>query len=129
MSYRRVVPRDLFNESKLLKCLGQLSVAILDNKLGEYKTVDELEDEDEGFKIEKNEDGDIYCTNYHVFAKLGKNDVTELFLRTRLNSKEPYPLICETIFNELIEVFNDDGTFSKVFLGYLKKLKSFKGDV
>lgn len=31
-SYRRVLPRDLFNEAKLLKCLGQLSLMIHDGK-------------------------------------------------------------------------------------------------
>jgi|WetSurMetagenome_2_1015567.scaffolds.fasta_scaffold420015_2 hypothetical protein len=127
MSYRRVVPRDLFNESKLLKCLGQLSVNILDGKLLAYGTEDQLEDEDEGFKIDNNEDGDISCSNYHVFTKLGKKDRTELYLRSRLNSRLNYPLICETIHNEIIEVFDDKGKFSVEFIKYLKELLKYKG--
>lgn len=30
--YQRVIPRDLFNEAKLLKCLGRLSLFIHDGK-------------------------------------------------------------------------------------------------
>lgn len=33
MNYIRVIPRDFFNESKLLKCMGQLSLKILDCQL------------------------------------------------------------------------------------------------
>ena len=31
MSYQLVLPRDLFNQSKLLKCIGRISLYILDN--------------------------------------------------------------------------------------------------
>ena len=47
-TYRRKIPRDFFNEAKLLKCMGLLSVKVLDNKIPE------------GIDIEVNGDGDRF---------------------------------------------------------------------
>jgi hypothetical protein len=121
----RVVPRDLFNESKLLKCLGQLSVNILDGKLHKYGTTDLLEDEYEGFRISQSEDGDIFVDNYHVLAILGGQTKVKLKLYSRLNSREPYPLICETHDGSPEYVFADNGKFTKEFLNYIKELYEF----
>lgn len=126
MSYMRVVPRDLFNESKLLKCLGQISIAILDNKLGKYGVEDYLEDADQGFIIDHTDDGDTYCSNYKVLVPmLDKNEKAYLQLFSRLNSKEAYPLICMTHDNEVIEVFTEKGVFTTAFLLYLKFINNY----
>lgn len=85
MSYTRVVPRDFFNEAKLLKCLGRLELIILD-KLIKIPLVSEFDGEP--FNIQQNiNDGSINVTNYTVSLN---NE--EIFLFTPLNSKENYPL-------------------------------------
>ena len=120
MSYLRVAPRDLFNESKLLKCLGRLSLGILDGKLSMYSISDEIDEPEGGFNIDNNDDGDIYCINYNVYVEAADGSKVKLDLFTRLNSKEPYPLICLTHDDEIIDVFYDDGEFTNEFVDYLK---------
>lgn len=120
MSYHRVIPRDLFNESMLLKCLGKVSVMILDEKLLKYGVTDELLDEHSGFQIEQSEmDGSIRCSNYKVYDRSG-NEIT---MFTGLNSREQFPL---QFFNELEEDYQNTltvkGDFSKEFINYLKEL-------
>ena len=116
MSYRREVPRDLFNEGNLLKCLGMISVSILDNKFYKYGLKDELNDFGEGFVIEQTESGDTYCSNYFVYDPEGEN----IPLYRPLNSRSPWPLLFVNKFEDsLDDVFNDDGTFSQEFFDYL----------
>jgi hypothetical protein len=118
MSYRRVAPRDLFNESKLLKCLGKISVSILDGVFYEYGLTDELYDESEGFNIEQTEDGDIYCTNYKVFDAQG----SEIEFVSLLNSRQPWPLYFynpdEMTYSPAL---NDDGSISQEFFTFLEQ--------
>jgi|LakMenEpi03Aug12_release.lakeMendotaPanAssembly.Ray.scaffolds.fasta_scaffold2031590_1 hypothetical protein len=115
--YMRVVPRDLFNEAKLLKCLGKISIGILDGKLGKYRLTEKYTREDEGFIILQNEDGDIMCDNYRVFK-----DEEEIYLFTRLNSKDIWPLMTINHHAEYIEVLDDDGKFTKDFIEYLESI-------
>lgn len=116
MSYIRVIPRDFFNESKLLKCLGKLSLNILDNKDHVKKYLTEQFDNVDSFNIQQDESsGDIYCINYNLFNELGD----EILLSSLLNSKLNWPLLFETdSIKEL--VFQDDGEFSQEFLDYVK---------
>jgi len=67
MSYSRVIPRDFFNEAKLLKCMGQLSLAILDGMTPEGITIT-VEETGEPFQIELDDDGYLYLTNYEMFV-------------------------------------------------------------
>jgi hypothetical protein len=128
MGYLRVVPRDLFNESKLLKCLGQMALAIHDGKLHKYSVEAEHTNETSGFKIDQNpDDGSIFCSNFRVYTQLGSEGKIQLSLFSRLNSKDAYPLVCESMDGELLEVFNDKGGFTKEFLTYLDVLNKFKG--
>lgn len=118
MSYFRVVPRDLFNEAKLLKCLGQISLHILDNKncCSEH-IADFLIDEKSGFKIEQNPlEGSIYSDNYKVLLKRNEEYI-DLF--HPLNCKLAYPL-CFRHGDTEDFVFNQDGTFHEAFLDLLK---------
>lgn len=39
MTYQREIPRDLFNEANLLKCLGQISLIAHDRPDGELSAV------------------------------------------------------------------------------------------
>lgn len=127
MGYRRVTPRDLFNESKLLKCLGQISLNILDGKLLKYQVDEELVDGQNGFNIDQDENGNIFCSNYTVFCQLGVEGRVPLKLYTGLNSRMNYPLICETMYGDTIYVFHDNGGLTHEFKTYLKVLNNFKG--
>lgn len=137
MNYNRVVPRDLFNESKLLKCLGFISVRILDAELLKYGAFDNLTQSTIGFIVANNESGDIFCVNYKVYVRpkvFGRKEGDEveeedfpLNLYSKLNSKENFPLICETFEGEPLYVFESDGKFTKEFISYLKRLYLFKG--
>jgi hypothetical protein len=114
--YTRVLPRDLFNESKLLKCLGQLALIILDGMDCRHQPVpSQLRIDHDGspFVIERDDsDGNLKVTNLRVMSGL-----TEIEVTSCLNSKEPYPLIFEPKhLSEL--VFNADGSLSAEFLEY-----------
>lgn len=102
MSYHRVVPRDLFNEASLLKCLGRLALMIED------QVVAGLGYEYDGtpFQIEQNpSNGAIYCTNLQFFC-----DGEPMELIRPLNSREPYPLYW-MIDDNAVPVFDDRGGF------------------
>lgn len=111
MSYRRVLPRDLFNEAKLLKCLGQLAL-IAHNGVKWPLGVTAAE---RGFRIEQDEnDGGLYVANLRVYA--GRRRLT---LRSNYNSKAPYPLSFHDDRFGTGPVFNDDGTLAPEFAAYL----------
>jgi hypothetical protein len=113
-SYLRVIPRDLFNESKLLKCLGKISLYIHDNLLAPYNASNELENPEEGFIIEQSpDDGSIHCSNY-IFMINGQ----PVSLYTPLNSRGNWPLLTDNYIN----VFEDDGTLSDEFLLYISNI-------
>lgn len=110
-SYMRVLPRDLFNESKLLKCVGRLVLMIEDRMAPEGLR---YEHDGSPFKISQDDsDGSISIDNVHFFK--GK---VRVFFMTSLNSRRPYPLLCED-FNF---VFDDDGNFEEDFLSYINKI-------
>jgi CheY-like chemotaxis protein len=115
--YMRVVPRDLFNEAKLLKCLGKIAIGILDGKLGKYRLTEKHTRPEKGFIILQNEDGDIMCDNYRVFKG---NE--EIYLFTRLNSRAIWPLMTIDHHAEYIEVLDDNGKFTSEFLDYLESI-------
>jgi hypothetical protein len=114
MPYRRVIPRDLFNESKLLKCLGQLALILHDYE-GKYPLKLVHRAPSVGFLIDQDgTDGSLYCRNLTLYrVKGGKR--REIHISTHYNSKEPYPLYFD--FGDLSDVvFNDDGSFAPEFL-------------
>lgn len=118
MTYTRVAPRDLFNESKLLKCLGQLALLIHEGKAPEGLT---FEDNGMSYRIEQRDyDGGIECRNGITFYYYHH----KLCLYHPLNVKEPYPLLLDTSFNvdggTEYDVFYDDGSISDDFLTGLK---------
>lgn len=115
-NYTRVTPRDLFNESKLLKCMGLLCLKILNGKgLG---LINECNDDFEGsFKIGLIEDAALLTiSNLHITF----NDERVIF-GSRYNSKANYPLVCFHNYCEY-EVFTDNGEFSEEFIEFLKTL-------
>lgn len=119
MSYTRVLPRDLFNESKLLKCLGQLSLLIHEGKGIRWPL--ELRHTDypcEGFDIEQNQDdGGLFCRNLWLYV--GESPVR---LYSAYNSKYPYPLYFEC-GDESGAVFKDNGQLHADFTVWLDCLQ------
>lgn len=127
-TYLRVVPRDFFNEAKLLKCLGRLELLILDNEkpARDFKLTSEFDNE--AFNIVQDPNsGSISVSNYHVFV-----NGEELFLSTPLNSKANYPLI-GIYKGEEYYIFDEQGNFMPNFgittepdYDMKKVLKAFK---
>lgn len=112
MSHSRVIPRDLFNEAKLLKCYGQLALAIHEGKI-------------EGIAFEENEDpfeiildggnNGLFIGNLTLVATVNG---LPIFIETAYNSREPYPLCTE----DGIAVFTDEGEIAQEFRDYVKEL-------
>ena len=118
INYTRVIPRDFFNESKLLKCLGQLSLEILDGELCDINIKEMISNPEEGFKINQNPmDGSVFCDNY----LLEINDNTEITPFTILNSKDSYPLYIQTEEDE-IRVLDNNGKITKEFKEFCSRL-------
>ena len=112
MTYQRVIPRDLFNEAKLLKCLGMLALYELNMGLPEGVRIDHHGD---AFNIMQDDSsGDITCQNLRLEVK-GRR----LYLWTPMNCREPHPLYI-VINHEEIECFDDEGKVSNTFIEALK---------
>lgn len=112
MSYMRVIPRDFFNESKLLKCLGRFELCVLDRNCNglPIRTIHS----GNSFDIEQNpNDGSLFCSNYHVHL-----NGYEMHLFVPYNSKENYPLIARYRDADYY-VFSEKGNFMPNF-GVLK---------
>lgn len=100
MSYARVVPRDLFNEANLLKCIGQLVLVVEDGKAPWLS----YHHDGEAFTIKQNpSNGAISVTNVQFFAR----NKTLTFERP-LNSRDAWPLMLETE-NDSYYVFDKNG--------------------
>lgn len=100
MSYARVLPRDLFNEAKLLACIGRLCMLIHDGVINNLT----FEHYDNEFKIEQDtSDGSISVTNI-VFFTDNKEIIT---FYHPLNSKGKWSL--ENGVGD--KVFDDEGDY------------------
>lgn len=108
-TYERVFPRDLFNEAKLLKCIGQVMLLAHNyNAPIKFKLVSDLGYN--GFVIEQYEsDGSLYVAN-HDFTVNG--DTYHIY--TPYNSKDNYPLKI-TAGDEDFDVLDMAGNFSEDF--------------
>ena len=116
--YIRVLPRDLFNEGKLLKCIGKISLHIHDAN----KTLRGLKFEHDGsfFMVcQSEQDGSLSLAN--ITFKLGDK---ELYLYTKYNSREDWPLFAS--FNEdntdEVNVFDLFGNFHDDFLTLIENV-------
>jgi hypothetical protein len=110
MSYTRVIPRDLFNEAKLLKCLGQLVLLKHDGKLPASLEIEHDDSDVRGFDIMQDEsDGGLECANLTISIN---SEVCRCYCP--YNCKSAYPLQCQ-MEHETLAVFNDNGTLSDDF--------------
>jgi hypothetical protein len=111
VTYRRVIPRDVFNEANLLKCMGQLSLLIHDACPGALK----LDFDAEAFRVEQDgSSGALEVTNLRLFI-----DGKQVRLTRPLNSREPWPLYCDPVLDgewfDTVAVFDEDGDLSDEF--------------
>lgn len=97
MNYTRVLPRDLFNEAKLLKELGFLSLAVHDGKR-DCGRILEVAYDGEPFDICLSDSGDLYVVN---LAFLSKKTGEEVYVFTRCNSRKENALSFEFSYKEI----------------------------
>lgn len=111
--YPRVLPRDLFNESKLIKCIGRLVLLLHDGfSLNGLR----FDHDGDPFLISLTDDG--YLTISNVFFTLNNN---LLFFKSLYNSKNNYCLFCEHNYNEYL-VLNEDGNYTDEFKDFCNTL-------
>lgn len=104
MTYRRIVPRDLFNEASLLKCLGRIALLIHDGGLGGLRLNEAALEP--GFDIVQNPNtGGIMCQNFILYSDIGV-----LTHERNLNARDPWPLYLTDENDNEYCVFNDDGS-------------------
>jgi len=112
MTYQREIPRDLFNEASLLKCLGRIYINLETAELPDVK----LEHDGGAFDIQQDfGSGRLYVTNMQL--KLGD---TAFRLERATNSREPWPLYLVDEDDNDIDVFNADGSFSEELKAFLR---------
>lgn len=112
MAYRRVVPRDLFNEASLLKCYGQLYIALETSQTPEAVLVGD------GKPFDVQEDfgsGGTFLSNVKLLVR-----GTPCKLLRPLNSREKWPLYLIGDDEDETTVFNDDGSFTEEMLQFLR---------
>lgn len=112
--YQRVLPRDLFNEAKLLKCLGRLVLLIHDRKI---PFIGEVIHDGEPFIIALNDEGSLIVTN--VTIKVNKSAFT---FKTTYNAKSNYPFYLETNDYSEVLVFDESGEFTEEFIEFVKTI-------
>lgn len=106
MTYNRVIPRDLFNEGNLLKCLGMLYIAT--ERM--IPLVRMLHTGNEFHITQSDADGSIRVGNISILI----GGTTYDHYRP-LNSKEPWPLYIQPRSDpdaDAIEVFDEKGSLS-----------------
>jgi hypothetical protein len=112
MSYVRVIPRDLFNEASLLKCYGRIYTNL------ETAGVQDagLEHDGEAFDIQQDEDdGSTHVANVKLMVR---GEVCRLF--RPMNSRGTWPLYFVDDNEEELEVFAEDGSFSRELVDFLR---------
>lgn len=115
--YERVIPRDLFNEGKLLKCVGRLALLIHErNTPVDIQILEDVGYMDQGFRIGLWEDGYLSIYNMQIRIK----DIPHTF-RTVYNSKANYPLYAFRDNTETL-VFDEAGNWDQEFIDYCNTL-------
>lgn len=119
--HKRVIPRDFFNEAKLLKCLGRLSLLILENRVNELPLKEEFDGR--AFSIIQNDaDGSLSVENYKLLLD---GEKIELYLT--YNSKENYPLMGRYRDEEYYLLSDKSGDFMPNFGFFESKIGNKKG--
>jgi hypothetical protein len=123
--YQRVIPRDFFNEAKLLKCMGLLSLKIHDCKTPceitihqDQRYINETMDTENGepFDVVLMDCGHLTVINYPVTVK-----GVQCTFKTTYNSKSNFPFYCEHDYCDYL-VFDEKGNFDDEFLNFVNQL-------
>ena len=113
MTYQRVLPRDLFNESKLLEQIGRICLAIHDNEIALN-----FEHDGEEFDINLTDCGKLYISNISFTNKEGEC----IAFTTNYNSRDKNPLcVTDPKTEDEFFVFDNIGKFSSSFLEMLNR--------
>jgi hypothetical protein len=116
MGYQRVIPRDLFNEASLLKCVGRLSLLIHNRSAPPNLRLEHF-GTSAGFQIYQDpDDGSIAISNISLF----RNNKGGFDLWRPLNSRDPWPLYVDYKDNEA-RVFDHEGNLSPEFIEWSLK--------
>lgn len=111
-NYPRVIPRDLFNESKLLQQLGFLCLAIHDRKITRL----EVMDTGEPFDIQLSDSGELSVTNLEFLRPNFRQGEETIRFWTNYNSRTKNPLLFENPrTGDPDYVFDDNGEFTSRF--------------
>jgi hypothetical protein len=116
MKYTRVIPRDLFNEAKLLKCIGRLCLLIHDNQV---PVPMRFKHNGSAFNVVQSIDGDLMLTNVLIYIKDKEFD-----FKTHLNSKSNYSLYLYDEEAGIVDVFEDNGEFTSEFIEFCVTLSN-----
>lgn len=106
----------MFNESKLLKCIGQLCLKIHDRQTPVKMDFYHDEGDSEGFEIGLIETGELAIVNLRIYVKK-----ISLLFKSQYNSKSPYPLLVEHK-NCDYPVFDDQGEWDQEFIDFCNTL-------
>lgn len=106
MSYKRVLPRDLFNEAKLLKCVGKLTLMIEDGLLPDWHY---HYDGDPFNIVQDPNDGSISVANISFWCKA--KSLNMVHICTPLNSKYNWPAMMRTSEDEEYFIFSEEGKY------------------
>ena len=113
-NYTRILPRDLFNEAKLLKCLGKITLDMHDQLEPVYPHLTIAHDSGP-FQVHLLDDGHLMVNNLH-FRYRG----APILFKTAYNSKRNWPLLMEADGEEYT-VFKDDGSYDEDFINFLNR--------
>lgn len=119
MTYARVIPRDLFNEADLLRCIGRLAIALGSPETNGHDAGLGDPVDGEAFDIQQDpNDGSISVANVPLIVS-GRN----VRLYRPLNSRQPLPLwvaageIAPAL--EDFRVFEEDGALTDDFRQFI----------
>lgn len=104
-----MIPRDLFNESNFLKCLGQLSLLVHDSGGLIHNVPYSIDYDGDAFDVQQDESGNLYCRNFIFYC-----DNVMVDLHRPINSREDWPLY-GTHQDEEYCIFNGKGEFMPNF--------------
>lgn len=117
-NYTRVLPRDLFNEAALLKCLGRLALYVTDGLCQPLSLSDMPQAT--GFEVLQDLcDGSIYCPGVLFWVGDCRLDFV-----SPLNSRRPWPLLLRQPPQDDVQVFGDHGQLSAEFRQLLHMWKT-----
>ena len=120
VTYKRVLPRDLFNESKLLKVAGKL-VCLIEDRVITNMTYEHDTTFTENFIVGQDQsDGAFYLHNLKFYVRFDEG-VFELRLHVMQDKEQHWNAYtdCEGFTEPEVRVFDEDGHATQEFLEML----------